>query len=580
MKAPAKIAALNLGMQNVTMAVFQSDAAGGLTLLGFAQAGLLADPAADASRSAQLKVLLGELKSKLAWKSRNCVCAIPSQGVFARFVQIPQADPDKVDQLLFFEAQQNVPYPIEEVTWAYQLLPQKSADQSGALLVATKTDALESTVEALAAAKLRPDLIETSPTALYNAFRYNYPDAAGCSLLIDIGSRATNLLFIEGEDFFIRTLPIGGQSITAALHKKFDSRNFQEVEDFKRAEGLIPPPGNYAGARSEEVAEMGKIARTVMTRIHNEITRSVTFYRTSQKGSPPMRVFLAGGGVSMPYTLEFFNEKLSLPIEFFNPLRRIGIGPAVDTQALGRATHSIGECVGVALRQSSANCPVSVSLKAPSLERAAADEARRPFLLAAAAALVGALALLGVYFQSATASLARTNAEIEALARPLQEMSDQIARASAERDRLLAEGADLAALPILRTGWAEILHELNQRQPAKFIWVTKLHPYPAVPGFGSEAGGEKGAPAAEEQSERVTSDVPAVTALSLEGLYLENDGGAAVVDEFVNRLAESPLFDITEENKGTVVQVRATQTGESWAYDYKLLVPLKRPIPL
>jgi len=159
-------------------------------------------------------------------------------------------------------------------------------------------------------------------------------------------------------------------------------------------------------------------------------------------------------------------------------------------------------------------------------------------------------------------------------------MSDQIARASAERDRLLAEGADLAALPILRTGWAEILHELNQRQPAKFIWVTKLHPYPAVPGFGSEAGGEKGAPAAEEQSERVTSDVPAVTALSLEGLYLENDGGAAVVDEFVNRLAESPLFDITEENKGTVVQVRATQTGESWAYDYKLLVPLKRPIPL
>jgi len=400
MNAPAKIVALNLGMQNVTMAVFQSDAAGGLTLLGFAQAGLLADPAADASRSAQLKVLLGELKSKLAWKSRSCVCTIPSQGVFARFVQIPQADPDKVDQLLFFEAQQNVPYPIEEVSWAYQLLPQKSADQSGALLVATKTDALESTVEALAAAKLRPDLIETSPTALYNAFRYNYPDAAGCSLLIDIGSRATNLLFIEGEDFFIRTLPIGGQSITAALHKKFDSRSFQEVEDFKRAEGLIPPPGNYAGARSEEVAEMGKIARTVMTRIHNEITRSVTFYRTSQKGSPPMRVFLAGGGVSMPYTLEFFNEKLSLPIEFFNPLRRIGIGPAVDTQALGRATHSIGECVGVALRQSSANCPVSVSLKAPSLERAAADEARRPFLLAAAAALVGALAFSESIFRA------------------------------------------------------------------------------------------------------------------------------------------------------------------------------------
>jgi len=581
MKSHAKVAALNLGMQTVTMAVFERDAGGGLTLAAYERSSLVADPAADSSRSGQLKIALTELKAKLGWKGGGSVaCAIPSQGVFARFVKIPEGAAETIGQVLHFEAQQNVPYPIEDVAWSYQVLPEREAGKLGALILATKRDQLEETVEALNGAGLRPSLIETSPIALYNAFRYNYPDAQGCSLLIDLGARATNLIFIEGDQLFIRTLPVGGSSISAALQKRFEGRPFHEIEQYKCAEAFIPPPGNYAGAKDAEAAEAGKIARTVMTRVHNEITRSITFYRTNQNGSAPMRVYLAGGGVSLPYTLEFFNEKLSLPIEFFNPLRRIGIGPAVDTQALGRATHSIGECVGVALRQSSAHCPVSVSLKAPSLERAAADEARRPYLLAAAAALVGALALLGVYFQSAAASLARTNAEIEALARPLQEMSDQITRASAERDRLLAEGADLAALPILRTGWAEILHELNQRQPAKFIWVTKLHPYPAVPGFGSEAGGEEGAPAAEEQSERVTSDVPAVTALSLEGLYLENDGGAAVVDEFVNRLAESPLFDITEENKGTVVQVRATQTGESWAYDYKLLVPLKRPIPL
>ncbi|MGA0848597.1 MAG: pilus assembly protein PilM, partial [Chthoniobacterales bacterium] len=384
MKKPGKIAALNLGMQNVSMAVFQPSAEGGLTLLGFAQSGLIPDPAADASRSSQLKVVLSELRSKLSWKGGPCACAIPSQGVFARFVQIPKVESEKVEQVLFFEAQQNVPYPIEEVAWAFQMLPQKTEDKLGALIVATKTDALESTVEALASAKLSPDLIETSPTALYNAFRYNYPDAMGCSLLIDIGARATNLLFIEGEDFFIRTLPIGGNSISAALHKKFDTRSFADVEEFKRAEGLIPPPGNYDGAKNEDIAEMGKIARTVMTRIHNEITRSVTFYRTTQKGSAPMRVFLAGGGVSMPYTLEFFNEKLSLPIEYFNPLRRIGTASSVDAASLGKSAHLMGECVGLALRQSSLACPVAISLKAPSLEQATADRKRRPFLIAAA----------------------------------------------------------------------------------------------------------------------------------------------------------------------------------------------------
>lgn len=578
MTKPAKIAALNLGMQNVTMAVFQTSPDGGLTLLGFSQSGLIPDPVADASRGSQLKVVLAELRAKLSWKGGPCACAIPSQGVFARFVQIPKVEADKVEQVLFFEAQQNVPYPIEEVAWAYQMLPQKTEDKQGALIVATKTDALESTVEALNAAKLTPDIIETSPTALYNAFRFSYPDAVGCSLLIDIGARATNLLFIEGGEFFIRTLPIGGNSITAALQKKFETRTFADVEEFKRAEGLIPPPGNYDGAKNEDIAEMGKTARTVMTRIHNEITRSVTFYRTTQNGSAPMRVFLAGGGVSMPYTLEFFNEKLSLPIEYFNPLRRIAVGGSVDAAALGKSAHLMGECVGLALRQSSVDCPVSISLKAPSLEKTAADLKRRPFLMAAAAAIVGALALFGLYLQSSAAALARLNAEIQARTAPLQKINDRIQRASSERDRLLKEGADLAALPILRTGWAEILHELNQRQPEKFLWITRLSPYPAAPGFGAgkeDARGDSAKAASEDGKSG-----PAVTALTLEGLYLENEGGPAVVDEFVNRLAASPLFDINEENKGDVVQVRATQTGESWAYEYTLRVPLKRPIPL
>jgi type IV pilus assembly protein PilM len=520
--------------------------------------------------------VLGEMRAKLGWKGGPSACAIPSQGVFARFVQIPKVEPDKIDQVLFFEAQQNVPYPIEDVAWAYQVLPQKDADKVEALIIATKLDALEATVEALTAAKLAPDLIETSPTALYNAFRFNYPEAHGCSLLIDIGARATNLLFVEGHEFFIRTLPIGGSSITAALHKKFDTRSFNEVEDFKRSEGLIPPPGNYTGAKNEDIAEMGKIARTVMTRIHNEITRSITFYRTNQKGSAPMRVYLAGGGVSMPYTLEFFNEKLSLPIEFFNPLRRVGAAPGIDSSTLPRSAHLLGECVGLALRELSGECPVEVSLKAPSLEEAAASRQRRPFLIAAAAALVGAIALLGFYYQSAAARVAAINADMQTSIQPLQQISDKIAAATAERDRLLKDGADLVAAPLLRTGWAEIINELNQRQPNKFLWITKLSAYPEVPGFSPDDARDRNT----DDQPGAKDSAPAVTAISIEGLYVENDTGPSVVDEFVNALAQSPFFDITEENKNTVVQVRAAQSGDQWAYDYKLLVPLKRHIPL
>ena len=136
-QSPSRVAAVNLGMQTATMAIFDAAAGGGITLAGFTHSDLIPDPAADASRMGQLKVVLGEMRTKLGWKGGPSACAIPSQGVFARFVQIPKVDPDKIDQVLFFEAQQNVPYPIEDVAWAYQVLPQKDADKVEALIIAT-----------------------------------------------------------------------------------------------------------------------------------------------------------------------------------------------------------------------------------------------------------------------------------------------------------------------------------------------------------------------------------------------------------------------------------------------------------
>lgn len=575
MTAPNRVAALDLGMQTVTLAVFER-AGEGLNLTACARRELIADPAADASRAGQLRIALMEIKSELKWTGGSSACAIPSQGVFTRFVKIPKVDPDKVGQMLFFEAQQNVPYPIEDVSWDYQVLPESDEDKLGALMVATKLDQLEATVEALTAAGFPPDLIETSPVSLYNAFRYNYPDQHGCSLLIDIGSRATNLIFAEGEQLFIRTLPVGGNSITTALQKRFQDAPFAEVERLKKAEGFIPPPGNYAGATSEEAAEMGKTARTVMTRIHNEITRSITFYRTNQGGSAPMRVFLAGGGASLPYTLEFFNEKLSLPIEFFNPLRRIGVGPSVDSQSLPSLAHSLGECTGLAVRQLVGDCPLEVGFKAPSLEKATVDRARRPFLVAAAALLIATLLVAGLYYSHAARQVAALNTSITAQTEKLGGFKNQLDRITGERRKLLNEAADLAALPMLRTAWATVLNEMNGLLPDRNIWITRLRPV-----VGEEVlqpGDGKGGwtmPAEARAGDSPDTEAPAITGLLIDGLYLESDEGPAVVDRFIDALRESPQFDSSAE-----VRLRATQSGAAWAYDYQLFVPLARPIPL
>jgi len=575
MPAAKRAVTLNLGMQTVTMALFEAAGDSGLVLSGFAQADLLPDPAADGSRAGQLKIAAAELRSKLKASGGSSAIAIPSQGVFTRFVKIPKVEPDQAGQMLVFEAQQNVPYPLEEVSWCHQFLPDSEEGKLGAVILATKLDQLEATVDAVRQAGFSPALIETSPTALYNALRYNYPDLSGCTLLIDIGARATNLIFAEDNRIFIRTLPVGGNSITAALQKKFENKLLSQIEEMKIREAFIPPPGNYE-ATGDDAAEMGKVARTVMTRIHNEITRSVTFYRTNQQGSAPMRVFLAGGGASLPYTLEFFNEKLSLPIEFFNPLRRVSIAPSADANAVGRSAHALGECVGMASRLLLGDCPLEINLESRRLQEAEREKARRPYLLAAVCVLALILAAAFAQDKAAADRLAEMNITLNGQVEKLQGLKQQLDKASSERSKLLADTADLAAAPLLKTAWATILDEVSERMPARNIWVTRLLPMTGETVIDLRKGeGTRVSEAPIADDER-----PAVTALAIDGLYLENEGGPAVVDAFVEALSQSGVFAIDPAKKTEVVKLRAAQSGESWAYDYKLVLPLRRPIPL
>ena len=319
-----------------------------------------------------------------------------------------------------------------------------------------------------------------------------------------------------------------------------------------------------------------------MTRIHNEITRSITFYRTNQHGSAPMRVYWQAGEPPSLH-LEFFNEKLSLPIEFFNSLRRVSVAPTADQTELRQVAHCLGECTGVALREILGNCPLEIPLKSPGLERAKSDQARRPFLVAAAALLVGAVAVAALYYHKAEQRLATLNQEIATQSAPLANYKAQLDKLASERKQIMTEAADLAAAPVLRGAWGSLINELNAKLPERNIWITKLRPVVGqaiLEPDPSKAGWSRASESGASRDEGEAPQTNAITALAIDGLYLENEGGPAVVDSFIEALAGSPLFEITDQNKASVVQLRATQSGNAWAYDYKLIVPLARPLPL
>src|SRR5438477_8937735 len=315
MAKPARIISLNLGSQTIGLAEFQAKAEGGLVLQNYRLREVLIDPVGEGIRRTQISATLREMMAELQIRHEAVNYAVPAQSVFARFVKLPAVEEEKIERIIGFEAQQNVPFPIDEVVWDYQVVGGGMDEQIQVVIVAIKADYLENINAAIEQSGLRANKIGIATTGLYNAFRYNYADITGCSLLVDIGARTTNLVFIEPGRVFMRSVPIGGSSITAAVAKEF-RETFDAAEFRKKRDAFVSLGGSYAEPPDPEIARVSKIARSTMTRLHAELMRSITSYRAQQQGSTPERVFLAGGSSGMSYMREFFNEKLRVPVEF------------------------------------------------------------------------------------------------------------------------------------------------------------------------------------------------------------------------------------------------------------------------
>jgi len=578
MSKPTRIFALDLGMQTVSLAEFHKLPGGGLSLHAFRETELIADPSADATRPAQIKEAVRELCEALKVPGKQPVnFCLPAQSVFSRFVKLPGAAAEDVTGIIAFEAQQNVPFPIDEVVWDYQIMGAQRDGSWDVALVAIKADQLSEMADSVSAGGLKPAIIDVAPMAVYNAFRFNYPDAGGCSLLIDIGARTTNLIFAEGERMFSRSIPVGGSSISAAVAKELH-QDITVAEKLKIQKGFVSLGGAYAEPEDPTEARIAKVVRNTMTRLHAEIARSISFYRTSQAGSQPVRIVLCGGTVSLPYMVEFFSEKLQTPIEFLNPLKNVTVTSSDVAGSLASKAQTVGELVGAALR-STENCPLEINLRPQSVVREQDLARRQPFLIVASVCLLLALAAWWMYFDRATALTDEVLVSVQGDVGRLEGLAANIDKLSAEQKKLDATAAPLLLAAAERSAWVAILDELGAKLPSRYIWVTEITPVSA----GKPLAGEKpGTPAAPAKPGQPPPGPPAITALEIKGLYLDNppnEKEARIIDEFVDNLKSSPVFNLPEDRAKIVTQ-RTTPTGENWAYGYTLVLPLRNPILL
>ncbi|MGP8198902.1 MAG: type IV pilus assembly protein PilM [Limisphaerales bacterium] len=451
--------AADFGAGSLKLAEFEQNEAGGLRLKQFGIKALGLEGSQESTREGAIQKALQELLSERHFGSRQINVCAPGFHVFSKFVKLPPVDTSKVTQIIRYEAQQNVPFPLDEVVWDYQILGTSATNELEVLLVAVKSEVVEGLFRAAEGAGLRLKLVDASPAALCNAFRYNYGDLDGCTMLLDIGAKTSNLLFFEKGKVYSRSINIGANSITQDFANETKMR-FPEAEAVKIEKGSVSLGGAYAEPEDPQAAAISKIARQVMTRLHIQVNQTIQFFRGQQGGSAPQRLFLSGGASIMPYTAQFFAEKLNLPVDYFNPFHNIELDPGLDLEELSKYAHSFGEVVGLGLRDL-ARCPVELNLMPRSSIQRQEFAHKKPYLVASVFSL--ALVVFALYLAERRMGTVRSE-RLQEIKEPLTQLtalSQQLDSAMSQRTQILNSANQMADLAGNRVYWINLLTELR-----------------------------------------------------------------------------------------------------------------------
>ncbi len=469
-----RILALDIGSAGIKAAEFElgSESVPVLQSFAFAEYG---DELTEDTRELLVSTTLEQLLRENRFTAKNAYLSISGQFTLTRFVKLPPVSEEesRVRQIVEFEARQNVPFPMDEVIWDYQLIANPEAEELEVMFVVVKNEIVDEITRAVQAAGIFPLIVDVAPAACYNAARANGIGEEECALVLDIGGRSSNLLFLERKQFFTRTIPIAGITITQQVAKELDI-TLEEAEDIKRKHGFVGLGGAYEDPDSEVAAVVSKIVRNVMTRLHGEVNRSIGVYRSQQKGSRPSKLYLTGGTSILGYTSEFFTEKLKIKTQYLNPFPIVRLAPGIDTDQLESAAHIFSQVVGLALRQRSA-CPIEVNLLPERITRQVALRQKKPYLVGC---ILCVLMVLAGYLSAIIYKEKLFDQNLDQLKTQKEHLeTKQKSLMAAERNSAAAQNEydELRQLVVKRERWIDLMREVEELRPAN-LWVVEITP--------------------------------------------------------------------------------------------------------
>ncbi len=609
--------ALEVGAQCVTMGVF-TPSGRGFSLSRYARKDILLDPVEEGMRMDYVSSAIAEMVKELKVSGSDVHNVVSGQQVFMRFIKLPDIEVDNLDEQVGFEAQQHIPFPLEDIVYDYQELVNRGEGEREVLLVAIKKDVLDNLNSQVVDSGLKTLTVDCSITSLYNAFRASYPNEVDPVMILDIGAKTTDIIFAEEGRFFTRSVTAAGAFITNAIAREY-GMSFRDAEHLKIERGSISLGNGHTDSMDEQSAALATTIRTAMGRLSSEVLRTINHYRAQYKGNPPTKAYICGGGARMPFAVEFLQAALNIPVDYLNPLEAFTIGNKVDEAELAMDALCLGPIAGAAVTGADAG-EFSIDLVPTSVGRERAEQKLIPKVITA-----GLIALAGAGFYAYSADKAASEAEanvakVEPAYTEVQEIESSIESVQGKYRSSLRSLQDLAGLYSMRGAYMDVLKQLIEKSASTRFWFTEFSPlinYDADSTLldGADVKGTRlidmnkslGAgsssainQAPDEVDTRKRGNAPMVTAIYVSGYTIKTPGDDKstaqqevvrdmVRNNFDERSAGS-LFDfsstkITENGNHFFRFIGSKESkGKVQIPDYverfMMIMPLKTPIPI
>ena len=463
-----KFLTLNIGAANIELAEYEQSGKS-LTLLNYGTVPLAA-PLDGGNAETILAPALLELVRSRGFKPGPVAVSLSGQMVFPKFAAIPVAGAtgDKFEQMVRYEIEQGIPFPIDEMVCDRQVLGETENGDTGVMIVAAKVDQVESIMAAVQSVGFQPELVGVAPLALVNAIRFASDDPDSCMVALDIGAKTTSLVIAEGDKVYTRSIPVAGNAVTKEIANALGCTS-EEAEQYKLNQAYVSL-GGVTEDEDEATDRMAKACRAVMTRLNAEISRSINFYRSQQKGSAPVRLYLTGGTALLPQIDQFFAEQLGIEVAFFNPFERVRLGRGIDPESVGADGAFIAATVGLALQEIGL-AYFAINLLPPSIVEAKAEKAKIPFLVIGGAGLVLSLVLVALAFGNEAKVI---EAQRDAVQAKVDQLSGFDKKITAAKTALEATTADAEALRGLLASRTAAVQQLNAVRTSLLngMWIS------------------------------------------------------------------------------------------------------------